>query len=180
MIPALFGLAGSLTAGGLNYAGQASANKATRKMVRDQMSFQEGSVKDQMAFQERMSNTAYQRAKQDMLAAGLNPILAYNQGGASTPSGSSASGAAATMQNVASGAVNSAIEARRAIAEVNNLREQNKQIKSQTELNRAMTQQAYEIAGKAGSDTVRSWVDTLGDKAKDFLPWLMMLLKRKR
>ena len=51
MIPALFGLAGSLTAGGLNYAGQASANKATRKMVREQMSFQEGSVKDQMAFQ---------------------------------------------------------------------------------------------------------------------------------
>ena len=50
MIPALFGLAGSLTAGGLNYAGQASANKATRKMVREQMSFQEGSVKDQMAF----------------------------------------------------------------------------------------------------------------------------------
>ena len=177
MIPAMFGLAGSLTAGGLNYAGQASANKATRNMVRDQMRFQEGSVKEQMAFQERMSNTAYQRAKQDMLAAGLNPILAYNQGGASTPSGSSASGAAATMQNVASGAVNSAIEARRAIAEVNNLREQNKQIKSQTELNRAMTQQAYEIAGKAGSDTVRSWVDTLGDKAKDFLPWLMMLLK---
>ena len=56
--------------------------------------------------------------------------------------------------------MNSAIEARRAIAEVNNLREQNKQIKSQTDLNKAMTQQAYEIAGKAGSDTVRSWVDT--------------------
>ena len=51
---------------------------------------------------------------------------------------------------------------------MNNLREQNKQIKSQTDLNKAMTQQAYEIAGKAGSDTVRSWVDTLGDKAKDF------------
>ena len=74
-----------MTAGGLNYAGQASANKATRNMVRDQMRFQEGSVKEQMAFQERMSNTAYQRAKQDMLAAGLNLILAYNQGGASTP-----------------------------------------------------------------------------------------------
>ena len=50
MIPALFGLAGSLTAGGLNYAGQASANKATRKMVRDQMSFQEGSVKIRWPF----------------------------------------------------------------------------------------------------------------------------------
>lgn len=42
------------------------------------------------AWQEHMANTAYQRAVVDLEAAGLNPMLAYMQGGAATPGGSMA------------------------------------------------------------------------------------------
>jgi len=77
----------------------------------------------QMHFQERMSSTAYQRAVQDMQSAGLNPMLAYSQGGASAPMG-----AMPQVENTAA----SAFQGSQISAMVDNLRAMNDKIAAET------------------------------------------------
>lgn len=56
-------------------------------------------------WQEKMSSTAYQRAVEDMKKAGLNPILAFANGGASTPGGSAGTISGASMGLASSSAL---------------------------------------------------------------------------
>ena len=74
-------------------AEQALINRQFQQQsAKEAMAFEASEAQKGRDFQQLMSDTAYQRAIKDMKAAGLNPILAVNQGGASTPSGFVGSG----------------------------------------------------------------------------------------
>lgn len=110
-------LIGSVIGGALSYKGAREANQMSQQIAREQM-----------GFQERMSNTSYQRAVADLEAAGLNPMLAYGQGGASSPAGASSN-----VQNELAGVSSSAREYSMMNAQIQNMKEQNKLIQAQVE-----------------------------------------------
>ena len=126
-MPVWTAIAGAVIGGGLSYLGARAQNRANI-----------GISNKQMDFQREMSNTAYQRAMNDMRAAGLNPILAYKQGGASAPAGAGIP--AVNEWAGAQAAVNSAFDNARSMALTDQSRSQSGLLTAQTGLTRVQAE----------------------------------------
>lgn len=98
--------------------------------------FQNEQADEQMAFQQYNADTVWQRGTKDMEAAGLNPMLAYSQGGNPAPQGAAGHGSAASagapgnMQNIFANAGNSAAQ----WAQIENIQAQTKKTEAETEV----------------------------------------------
>lgn len=138
-IPAVAGIIGHV----IQQQGQMGTNESNKRMN-----------DDSNAWSANMSNTSYVRGMRDMKAAGLNPMLAYKQGGANVPNPSVAKfeNPQGDTSRAAEGAAASSMQAARLKADLDKMVNENANLVASTRV--AETQQSLNTANafKAASD----------------------------
>lgn len=161
-------LLGALATGAMGLVGGMMQNSSAQQASREQMEFQERSNERQMEFQKQSAQSGYQWATEDMRKAGINPILAYKQGGSGTLSGASSAGSSYTPQNVGTAAVNAAtsgaataMQAARQEAELTNIAADTLLKSSQDKTQTALQVQAMAQAGQANANSALLTQETI-------------------
>lgn len=164
-------IASALAGGAMSYMGAQETNETNRQIAGNvnaasaQIAAQDridrlNYFKATQDFQEIMSNSAYSRGMADMKRAGLNPILAYQQGGATSPSGASPGAVssphfeAPRMENALGAGVSSALQAVNTISQVNQGLANVQQTQAQTRLADAQTAVQNQEAARSAASTV--------------------------
>ena len=92
IVGSFFGPVGTAAGGAIGGAiDQSQSQSSAKDATNSANAFNADQALTNREWQERLSNTAMQRRVADLQAAGLNPMLAYSQGGAAVPSGGYAS-----------------------------------------------------------------------------------------
>lgn len=152
VLPLIAGIAGPLIGGLASAWGASEANKTSERNTERQIAAQQESVRN-----------SYQWGMEDMRKAGLNPILAYKQGGAGAISGStyspqSVGGAFASGAAQGSSAASSAIQAQRQETELANIQADTALKASQDKTQSALQIQAMAQAGQANANAALAGV----------------------
>lgn len=121
------------------------------------------------AWNEHMSSTAYQRAMADMRKAGLNPMLAYQQGGASTPTAQAPTVQAASKTGLANFGLNAITGISAVQSQAQNSASQAAQVNSSVNLQAAQTAKEVATTQQIKAETALKQRELRGKGVKDTL-----------